>query len=59
MFNSRFLYISVSTFLKMEFMDFYAISFGSDFDMGLLCTKLNNVVGTGIWFGTFTVQNTK
>ena len=43
----------------MEFLDFSAISFGSGFDMGIVCAKLNNVIGAGIWFDTFTVQNTK
>ena len=43
----------------MEFPDFSAIFFGSEFDMRLVCTKLNNIVRAGIWFSTVTVQNTK
>ena len=43
----------------MEFLDFSAISCGSNFDIGFVCTKLNTVVGAGMRFETFTVQNTK
>ena len=27
--------------------------------MGLVCKKMNDIIGAGTWFNSFTVQNTK
>ena len=43
----------------MNFMKFSTIPFGTEFDMGLVCTRLNDLIGVGSWFDSFTVQNTK
>ncbi len=42
----------------MDFMKFSTIPFGTDFDMGLVCTRLDDLIGVGSWFDSFTVQNT-
>ena len=55
----NYLHISVSTLGTMEFLDFSAISFGSDSDMGLVCKNLNSIFRAGVSFDTFTVQNKK
>jgi hypothetical protein len=43
----------------MEYLNFSSISFGSEFEMRLVFTKLNNNIRAGTWFDSFTVQNTK
>jgi hypothetical protein len=42
----------------MDFLDYSAINFGSQFDMGLVCEKLTDITGAGSWFDSFTVKNT-
>ena len=42
----------------MDFMKFSVIPFGTEFDMGLVCTRLDDLIGVGSWFDSFTVQNT-
>ena len=39
-------------------MKFSVIPFGTEFDMGLVCTRLDDLIGVGSWFDSFTVQNT-
>jgi len=51
-----FLYFS---FGKLEFLDYEEVPFRSDANIGHLCNNLNNIVGKGIWYDTFQVQNTK
>jgi hypothetical protein len=41
----------------MNFLDYSAISFGSQFDMGLVCERLTDIIGAGSWFYSFTVNN--
>jgi len=43
----------------LEFLDYEEMSFRPDAKIGHLCNNLNNIVGKGIWYGTFQVQNTK
>ncbi len=42
----------------MDFMNFSTMPFGTGFDMGHVCTRLNELIGVGSWFDSFTVQNT-
>ena len=42
----------------MDLMQFSTIPFGTEFDMGLVCTRLTDLIGVGSWFDSFTVQNT-
>ena len=42
----------------MDFMNFSTIPYGTGFDMGLVCTRLNELIATGSWFDPFTVKNT-
>ena len=42
----------------MDFMNFSTIPFGADFHIGLECRRLNELIGVGSWFDSFTVQNT-
>ena len=42
----------------MDFMNFSNIPYGTGFDMGLVCTRLNELIGAGSWFDSFTVKNT-
>jgi hypothetical protein len=42
----------------MDFIKFSAIPFGTQLDMGLVCTRLNDIIGVGSWFDSFKVQNT-
>jgi hypothetical protein len=42
----------------MDFLKFSANPFGTEFDMGLACTRLTDLIGVGSWFDSFTVQNT-
>jgi len=43
----------------MDFLDFADVSFLHNASMGRLCEDLNNIVGHGIWYDTFQVQNTE
>jgi len=43
----------------MDFLDFKDILFRANTNMGRLREDLNNVVGEGIWYDTFKIQNTK
>ena len=43
----------------MDFLDCANDSFGPNASIGLLCEDLNNIVGYGIWYDTFQVQNTE
>ena len=42
----------------MDFMNFSTIPFGADFHIGLECRRLNELIGVGSWFDSFTLQNT-
>ena len=42
----------------MDFMNFSNIPYGTGFDMGLVCTRLNELIGAGSWSDSFTVKNT-
>ena len=42
----------------MDFINFSTMPFGTGFDMGHICTRLNELIGVGSWFDSFTVQNT-
>jgi hypothetical protein len=42
----------------MDFMDYSAISFGSQSDIELVCERLTDIIGAGSWFVSFTVKNT-
>ena len=50
-------YIFQSLRCAMDFLKFSAIPFGTEFDMGLVCTRLTDLIGVGSWFDSFTVQN--
>ena len=41
----------------MDFVGFADISFRPNTSIGRLCEDLNNIVGYGIWYDTFQVQN--
>jgi hypothetical protein len=43
----------------MDFLDCANVSFLSNSSIGRLFEDLNNIVGQGIWYDTFQVQNTK
>ena len=43
----------------MDFLVFTSVSYLSNASIGHLCEDLNNIVGRGIWYDTFDVQNTK
>jgi hypothetical protein len=43
----------------MYFLDFVDVLFLPTSSIGQLCEYLNTVVGQGIWYDTFQVQNTK
>ena len=43
----------------MEFLDYPSVSFGSNGDMGRLCIDLDYTVRAGIWYDTFSIENTK
>jgi len=43
----------------MAFLDFSDVSFLPNSSIGELCEDLNSIVGQGIWYDTFHVQNTK
>jgi hypothetical protein len=43
----------------MDFLTYSDVSFGSGVDMGLLCKKLDQIVGLSICYDTFKVENTK
>jgi hypothetical protein len=42
----------------MDFLKFSAIPFGTEFDMGLVFTRLTDLIGVSSWLKTSTVQNT-
>ena len=42
----------------MDFIKFSTIPYGTGFNMGLVCTRLNELIGVGSWFDFFTLQNT-
>ena len=42
-----------------DFLDFSNVSFGVNASIGRLCEDLNNIVGYGVWYDTFEVQNTE
>ena len=50
-------YIFQSLRCAMDFLKFSAIPFGTEFDMGLVCTRLTDLIGVGSWFDSFKVQN--
>jgi hypothetical protein len=41
----------------MDFLEFSAIHFENEFDMGLLSTSLTDIIGACTCFDSFTVQN--
>ena len=43
----------------MDFLYFNDVSFHPDASIGSLCEDLNKIVGYGMWYDTFQVQNTK
>jgi len=43
----------------MDFLDFRNVSYLPNSSIGCLCEDLNNIVGQGVWYDTFQVQNTK
>jgi len=43
----------------MDFLDSSDVSFLPNSNTGQLCEDLNTIVGQGIWYDTFQVQNTK
>ena len=43
----------------MDFLNFTDVSFNPKESVGQLCEDLNNIIGQGIWYDTFHVQNTK
>ena len=43
----------------MDFINFSTMPFGAGFDMGHVCTRLNDLIGVDSWFDSFSVQNTK
>ena len=43
----------------MDFLDFDDVSFLRNSSIGRLCVNLNNIIGQGIWYDTFEVQNTE
>ena len=43
----------------MDFLDFSDVSFLPNSSIGELCEDLNTIIGQGIWYDTFQVQNTK
>jgi hypothetical protein len=43
----------------MDFLDPSAISFGTQFNMGLVCERLTDIIAVGSWFDTFTVKHTR
>jgi len=43
----------------MDFLNFRDVSFLPDSSIGRLCEDLNNIVGHGVWYGTFQVKNIK
>ena len=43
----------------MDFLDFSDVSFRPNNSIGRLCEDLNHIVGYGIWYDTFQVQNTQ
>lgn len=43
----------------MDFLDYGEVSFRANTNIGRLCEDLNNLVGEGIWYDTFKIQNSK
>jgi len=43
----------------MDFLNFTDVSFNPKESVGQICEDLNNIIGQGIWYDTFHVQNTK
>ena len=43
----------------MEWLQFPKISFSTDSGIGQLCEDLNEIVGQGIYYDTFEIENTK
>jgi hypothetical protein len=41
----------------MESLNYYTISLETNFNMGVVCTRLNYIIGTGPCFFSFAVQN--
>jgi hypothetical protein len=42
----------------MDFLHFQSVSLSPDSGIGCLCENFNNVIGRGIWYNTYEVQNT-
>jgi hypothetical protein len=43
----------------MDFLGFRNVSYLPNSSIGSLCENLNNIVGQGVWYDTFQVQNKK
>ena len=43
----------------MDLLDFSDVSIRTNDSIGRLCEDLNHIVGYGIWYDTFQVQNTQ
>jgi len=43
----------------MDFFNFTDVSLNPKENVDQLCEDLNNIIGQGIWYDTFHVQNTK
>jgi hypothetical protein len=43
----------------MDFLRFGELTFHPQNNIGSLCEHLNNIIGYGIWYDTFSPQNTK
>ena len=43
----------------MRFLNFAEVLFLQNSNIGKLCKDFNTIVGKGIWYDTFQVQNTK
>ena len=43
----------------MDLLDFSDVSIRTNDNIGRLCEDLNHIVGYGIWYDTFQVQNTQ
>jgi hypothetical protein len=57
--NFNYCFFILQLTFGMTDLDFSAISFGSSVDMKRLSDGLNELVGAGIWYDTFTIRNTR
>jgi hypothetical protein len=39
----------------MDVIKFSTMHFGAQLEMGLVCTRLDDLIGVGSWFDSFTV----